>query len=186
MCDRCLAKDDLPPRETKADLPAVQRRRERRETLETVLYGDRASLALSMRTDYAPWAEIAEVCGYVNEQTAFLAVKALMAKRQVTLDEQVDHVRIRELERLERMAAEAQKVMATPHYLVSAGKVVKHGPEGDERELLDDGPTLAAIDRLVKISDARRKLLGLDAPEKVKNEVTLHYTVSGIAESEMP
>ncbi len=187
MCDVCLAKDDKPPREDSHTRAVAQRRIDRRTTVEQVVYGDRSQLALSMRIDYASWAEIAQRCGYTSERTAFLAVRALMQKRQAELDEAVDHVRIRELERLERMAAAAQKVLDTPHYLVSAGKVVhKEDERGNLVELMDDGPVLAAIDRLVKVSDARRKLLGIDAPEKVQNDVRVRYTVKGVPEEEMP
>ena len=38
----------------------------------------------------------------------------------------------------------------------------------DRRELLDDGPVLQAVDRLLKIADRRAKLLGLDAPKRVE------------------
>lgn len=193
-CDVCLGKDGLPPRPPPKQKPSPLKlvssapivEQPVASTVEQVLVGDRAQLALSMRTDYASWDEIARKCGYSSERTAFLAVKALMNQRQTQLDESLDHVRVRELERLERMSAAAQKVLDTDHYLVNAGRIVHHGPEGQEEPLMDDGPTLAAVHSLVKISESRRKLLGLDAAQRVQNDVHVQYTVEGIPAGEMP
>jgi hypothetical protein len=46
--------------------------------------------------------------------------------------------------------------------------------------LADDAPVLNAVDRLVKISESRRKLLGLDAPAKVQSEGTVRYSIDGV------
>ena len=43
---------------------------------------------------------------------------------------------------------------------------------GEAKPLLDDGPKLAAIDRLVKIRESYRRLFGLDRPVKV--DATVH------------
>ena len=48
---------------------------------------------------------------------------------------------------------------AAPPPFAGRGKVVY---EDNGRPMIDDGPNLAAIDRLVKISESHRKLLGLD------------------------
>jgi hypothetical protein len=45
---------------------------------------------------------------------------------------------------------------------------------------MDDGPVLSAIDRLVRISESRRKLLGLDQPAKMNVSGGLTYEVVGI------
>src|SRR5690606_7690573 len=52
------------------------------------------------------------------------------------------------------------------------GKLIRIEDEntGEEVPLLDDGPILAAADRLLKISERRSKMLGLDKP--VQAEVT--------------
>ena len=53
------------------------------------------------------------------------------------------------------------------HYVVTqSGKIVLD-PETDQ-PMLDDGPVLAAIDRLVKILDRVAKLRGLDAPQRLE------------------
>lgn len=48
--------------------------------------------------------------------------------------------------------------------------------EGRVHVIMDDKKILGAIDRLVKISESRRKLCGLDAPVKVQGDVTVTET----------
>ncbi len=103
------------------------------------------------------------------------------------VDPKVDAWRAIVVERLEaaharydRLEAAALKVLDRHHVTVNNGHIIELGSE----PLLDDGPVLAAIDRLAKIEDARlknneslRRLFGLDAPAKVDatvHEVTQH------------
>jgi hypothetical protein len=80
-----------------------------------------------------------------------------------------------ELNRLEDLEAAARTVLSNRHIMVNNGRVILD-PDTNE-PMLDDAPVLQAIDRLVKIEDARRrngerraKLNGLEMP--VKAEVT--------------
>jgi hypothetical protein len=79
------------------------------------------------------------------------------------------------LARLDGLEEAAIKVLEREHITVNNGRIIMRGDE----PLLDDGPVLAAVDRLVKIEDARvrnseslRRLLGLDMPVKV--DATVH------------
>ncbi|MFD4830149.1 hypothetical protein ACFWPV_09880 [Streptomyces uncialis] len=115
----------------------------------------------------------------ISATTAKEMVREEGARR---VDPKVDAWRAIELERLEGalarldgLEAAALEVLAREHITVSHGKVIIVG----DRPLLDDGPVLAAIDRLVKIEDtrqrnseSRRKLLGLDSPIKADVQVT--------------
>ena len=92
-------------------------------------------------------------------------------------------VRKLELDRLDALQIGALTVLRRPHYVVSAGKIVK-GDQG--QPLLDDGPTLAAIDELL-LMERRAKLLGLDAPTQVDLKVmTLDQMDDRIAELHPP
>jgi hypothetical protein len=78
-------------------------------------------------------------------------------------------------ERLDRMEQAARKVLERHHITVNNGRIIEH----DGEPLLDDGPVLAAIDRLIKIEDARernaaalRRVFGIDMPVKV--DATVH------------
>lgn len=90
-----------------------------------------------------------------------------------------------ELTRLEYAERAVHKVLEAQHITVSNGKVILH-PD-TELPLADDGPVLQAVDRLVKIEDARRrnaerraKLLGLDAEQKVSVSGAVRYEVVGV------
>ena len=88
-----------------------------------------------------------------------------------------------ELERLDAMQLEAIEVLRTEHVLVSGGEIVSTFVRDEHGNVLfdqttgkpatapirDDGPRLAAIDRLLKIQERRSRLLGLDKPTKVAN-----------------
>lgn len=79
-----------------------------------------------------------------------------------------------ELARLEPLEDAARAVLERAHVTISAnGTIVHHQGE----PVIDDGPTLQAIDRLLKIDEqrrkndeSRRKLLGLDEPSRVSIE----------------
>lgn len=73
-----------------------------------------------------------------------------------------EELRQLELERLDRLTVAAVEVLERRHVTVSHGKIIC-GEDG--RPLIDDGPVLGAVDRLTKLSESRRKLLGLDARE---------------------
>jgi len=96
-----------------------------------------------------------------------------------------------EVERLDRVLVEAFDVLDTPHYVVNAGKIVHEITEyaqdddgnvlldedGNPKaaklaKLLDDGPRLQAVDRILKISAERRRLLGLDEPQELRATLT--------------
>jgi transposase-like protein len=80
-----------------------------------------------------------------------------------------------ELEKLDRLERLALAVVDRPHLLVSAGRVVMllNETSGKEEPILDDGPILAAIDRLVRISVARAEIAGFKAPVKIQGEMRL-------------
>lgn len=142
--------------------------------------------AIQLRLQYRTWNEIADLLGWGHRTTAHVAVKRELERRRAAMDDSLDELRTREFDRLETLGREALRVLEKDHLVVNAGRVVFFGPDGQERPLLDDGPKLAAINTLVKVSESLRKLLGLDAPGKVDAAVTVQYTIKGIPESEMP
>lgn len=143
--------------------------------------------ALDMRRDGATYRQIAAALD-VDVKTAHTWVtdtlKATVkesAQQLLTLElERLDA----ELERLNTLEDAARAVLERQHVTVSHGHIVCD--ESDE-PLPDDGPVLQAIDRLVRIEDARRrngerraKLLGLDAEKKVNVSGGVRYEVVGI------
>lgn len=118
-----------------------------------------------------------------GKRVAFASAKEMVDKEAARrIDPKVDAWRAIVVERLEGaharldyMEAAARKVLERHHITVNNGRIITV----DGEPLLDDGPVLAAIDRLAKIEDARlknneslRRLFGLDAPAKV--DATVH------------
>lgn len=107
--------------------------------------------------------------------------RALEAHRQAEATEVANYRQMAneqldaELLRLEGLEEAAHKVLRNRHIVVNNGRVIIH-PE-TELPMEDDAPVLQAIDRLLKIEEARRrngerraKLNGLDMP--VQTELT--------------
>src|SRR6266511_4597608 len=95
----------------------------------------------------------------ISEAQAHRDVKAALARLAEMELASADELRTMELLRLDKLMLEAARILAATHPYVAGGKVLLN--------LTDDGPKLQAIDRLLRISESRRKLLGLDAPPKV-------------------
>jgi hypothetical protein len=97
-----------------------------------------------------------------------MANKLYKVALQEITREPSDEARQLELERIDDMIVCAREVLGRTHYVVQAGKVVTH----NGRELVDDGPVLAVLDRLIRLSETKRRLLGLDAPTRTEHKVT--------------
>ena len=128
--------------------------------------------------------EIAARLGYASRGAACTDVARALADAQAELSLAADEWRQLALARLEEAHRVAADVMGRDHVLVSHGRVVREGVpvidddgnavirDGHGAPLLDDGPRLAAVDRVVKVSESTRKLLGLDAPTRVDASVS--------------
>lgn len=140
------------------------------------------------------YQRIADELG-VSKQTAYDAVQRALRD---TLEEPAADVRQLELARLDDMYAAVMGVLEREHITVSQGRVVRRrlvdeqgmpiitGSDADgkpiyaEEDIVDDGPVLAAVDRLLKIQERRAKLLGLDAPTKAEVGGKLSYEIVGV------
>ncbi|MGH3382674.1 MAG: helix-turn-helix domain-containing protein [Actinoallomurus sp.] len=124
--------------------------------------------AAKLRSRGWTYQRIADHLG-VTKATAHEAVKRALHD---TLAEPAADVRELELARLDAMYDAVIKVLETKHVTVNNGRVIYVG----DTPLEDDGPVLAAVDRLIKIQERRARLLGLDA--KTQHDM-------GIAEREI-
>jgi len=79
-----------------------------------------------------------------------------------------------ELAKLDRLEEHLLAVMEREHPLCQHGRVVT-GPDGEP--LTDPGPPLAAAAQLVRCSESRRKLLGMDASVKVDLSGGVRYEI---------
>lgn len=129
---------------------------------------ERRPKALQLRIEGDTYRAIGAKLG-VSEATAYQDVKRSLRELNERQAELADELRRLEIERLDDLYNEAHKVLVAVHPFVSNGRLFD--------ELTDDGPKLAAIDRMLKVMDRRAKLLGLDAPVKQEQSGTTHITV---------
>lgn len=134
-------------------------RKRRREPAQV----ERDARAVEHRRNGLTYRQIAAALGFSSMASAYDAVQRGLTD---TVAETNDEVRRLELDRLDHLARAALKVLAKPHLVVSQGRVAKHPETGEP--LIDSGPVLSAIDRLLNIQARRAKLLGLDSPTKVE------------------
>ena len=127
--------------------------------VRTLTTAERDAEAARLRTRGYSYQQIADELGWVSRGDAYRAVQRVLAD---TVKEAGDEVRAIELARLDGLHVAAMDVLEREHVTVSNGRIVVLG----DAPLPDDGPVLAAIDRLLKIQERRAKLLGLDAPTK--------------------
>ena len=113
----------------------------------------------------------------------------LQQRAEAALREQHEMLRT-ERERLEMERDAAVEVLTARHLTVSNSGVVVTDENGDVLE--DDGPVLAALDRLtrirgdlVKLADHEAKLLGLYSATKMQTDVQVSYTVGGGIDPEL-
>ncbi|MFA1538592.1 hypothetical protein [Actinomadura monticuli] len=119
-----------------------------------------------------------------------------------TIEEPAADARKRKLEDLDFAQRQILDVLERQHITVSHGRVVRRlvgyeteddgsyslAPDGKRigiyEDVLDDGPILQSVDRLVKLSESRRKLLGLDAATKMEVSGDVTYTVVGLSDDD--
>lgn len=127
---------------------------------------DRAAQAARLKADNPrlSYQQIADAVGYNNKSDAWRAVQRC---RDAVLREAGAELVAAEAAHLDDLFVEALEVLQRDHLTVSHGHIVK---DDDGQTILDDGPKLAAIDRLLRIRESYRKLYGADAPSRVSVE----------------
>lgn len=89
----------------------------------------------------------------------------------------VTEYRAEHVARLATLREVVEDVINRRHLVVSDGRIVR---DGADLPLEDDGVVLAAADRLLKIDEAERRLLGLDAKPELEISGNLSYRVIGL------
>jgi AraC-like DNA-binding protein len=124
----------------------------------------RRAEAVRLAVDGVTYEEIAERLGYSSRQAAHRDVKAGLAPARKALEEAGKELIAVQAARLEQMYRDARAIFA------------EYGGDGDEYSDKQD-QRLAAMDRMLKVSESTRKLLGLDAPTKTENRNEISGTV---------
>lgn len=132
---------------------------------KTLAGAERDRDACRLRERGLTYQQISDQLGYGSEGNARRAVKECLAAVQGEAGEAVKRF---ELGRLDEMHRHVLAVLERHHVTVSNGRVVR---DDDGQPILDDGPVLAAVDRLLRIQERRARLLGLDAPARSRVEI---------------
>lgn len=142
--------------------------------LETSL---RDAEAASMRSKSMTYQQIADRLG-VTKKAAWDMVQRAMKD---TLAEPAEAARQFELDKLDALEQGLLATLERKHYIVSHGRIILDG----EAKLEDDGFIVTASLALLRFSESRRKLLGLDSPTKIEASGGVRYEVVGVDMSKM-
>ncbi len=129
--------------------------------------------AAELRSKSLSYRQIATQLG-VTAGTAYQMVQRGI--REIPTEGAEEARRI-ELAKLDTVEQAAWTVLESLHFVMiesgpHAGEIIYH-PDRPDEPLADSAPVLAAIDRIVKTSESRRRMLGLDAPKQsIVNVVT--------------
>jgi len=136
---------------------------------------ERDTEAARLKSRGLSYSQIARNLGYETESGAYKAVQRALAAVPA---ESVDELRRIQSEQIDALTARAIEILESTHYAYTVHGELVRGPEGPNGEpgepLLDSAPTLAAIDRLIRLAERRSKLMGLDAPTR-HEVITLDY-----------
>lgn len=130
---------------------------QRRKRGSVELRAEREVLALKLRQGGRTYLEIGAELG-CSAPTALRCVQKSLGRLAKQNTAEAQGLLALELARLDELYRAAYEVLDAVHPLTSGGSVVEH--EG--QVLTDHGPTLRAIDRLLRISERRCALLGLN------------------------
>jgi len=131
--------------------------------IRTIDTAERDAECARLRARDYTYQQIADATGFTSRTGARFAVERALAR---TITEPGEELRRIELMKLDALARAAWRVLEARHYLVSQGRLIRL--EDGAPPLEDYGPVLQAIDRLLKISERRSRLLGLDSPVRME------------------
>lgn len=143
--------------------------------IKTQESAERDAKAARMRSQGWSFQRISDDLGYGDEANVRRALKELRKEAVLpAAQELVSH----ELAILDHLIDRVSDVLAQEHLVVQHGRVVlmgdkpAEGEEDDRHPLIDHDPILKAAATLQRLTESRRKLLGLDSATKL--DVTSH------------
>jgi hypothetical protein len=132
----------------------------------------RRTKLVEYRRQKRPYIEIYQELGYNSISAATKDFSRALAENLAARDTSVELYREEQIQELDYLAEEAHKILRGDYFVVANnGRIVEHPQTG--APLQDMGPKLAAVDRIVRISDRIAKLRGLDAPTRVEGALSI-------------
>lgn len=123
--------------------------------------------------------QIAEKHGCSVEKVRMRLSSFFPKKSMIALEKH----RLREDDKLDMLEEAAMEILGKDHYVVDKGQVI-FDPYTNQ-PLVDDAPKMAAMDRILKIIEAKRKLFGLDSPTRheVKHSADTTIEIQEVADA---
>lgn len=134
------------------------------------MVAQRRAKAIELKNRGLSWQQVAEQVPYLdsegNPSAAFACVDVTRALKQANKELSMGLEEYREAARmrLDGLRRQVFAVLARPHYVLHQGQFVVD-ENGDK--VRDDGPILAAVDRLLRIEERQAKIDGTDASDKL-------------------
>jgi hypothetical protein len=124
-----------------------------------------------MAVDGYTYQQIADRLGYNSPQAAHKDVKAGLAPAIKARQEAAEELIEVQISRLEQLYRDARKIFEEFQTATTDDPVFGRDgtPVADQR--------LAAMDRMLKVGESLRKLVGADAPAKTESRTTIDATV---------
>lgn len=139
---------------------------------ETAQVAARRTKLVEYRRQKRPYSEIYLELGYTSISAATKDFSRALAENLAAQDTSLELYREEQIQEMDYLAEEAHKILRGEYFVVANnGRIVEHPHTGEP--LLDKGPKLAAMDRIVKISDRIAKLRGLDAPTRIEGALSI-------------
>jgi Arc/MetJ family transcription regulator len=137
----------------------------------------RDAQACRLRVTGATYDQIAKALEFHDRSGARRAVQRALA---TTVREPAEELLALEQARLDELTRTLNRVLGARHYVVSAGGKVVLGPDGEP--LTDHGAIVHAALALLRVHESRRRLLGTDAPPRVRVEIIDDEVIRALAE----
>lgn len=135
------------------------------------MVAQRRARAIELKNRGLSWQQVAEQMPEYrdsegNPSAAFACVDVTRALQQANkeLSMGVEEYREAARMRLDGLRRQVFAVLARPHFVLHAGQIVQ---DENGNPMRDDGPVLAAVDRLLRIEERQAKIDGTDASEKL-------------------
>lgn len=125
---------------------------------------ERRRKAVELAIAAVPYAEIAERLGYGSAQAAHKDVKTVLLRVETETDAAGRELRAVQIARLEQLYRDARKIFS------EFADADEYSDKADQR--------LAAMDRMLRIGESLRKLVGADAPARTESKIVADTTVS--------
>lgn len=147
--------------------------------IKTIDVSARRAKLVEYRRQKRQYRDFYQELGYKSVSDASRDFNRTLKENLTAVETSVEIYRETALLELEDLTATALTVMRTQHYALGPGGKVTVDPITGA-PLIDDGPKLAAIDRVLRIQDRQAKLLGLDAATKVDVSGGVKYEIVGV------